>query len=1220
MFIRNNIPALRTLNESIKNQKKSKQASEHLSSGLRINQAADDAAGLAISEGMRAQIRGLMQAGRNAKDAQSMVYTTDTVLGDMTDSIQRMRELTIQSLSDTVTDEDRMQIQKEFRQIQETITGMADQTAWNTKPVVESHFPSYAQLEGNRVIKDPIKIIDGYNNDLEIVVDGTSKRVNIPAGVYSLEEISDTMDDQLVGFTPEIIVDVTEDNTLTLQTEGASSIDFIRGGASSLFYEYTLGTPPGMIIGTTNFPAGSKLTIQQNKNDKLTFFAGSNKQYEILFPPGSYDKDHIIDYVNQQLTAKGENNVKAIPYGTGNIAITSDKYVITGLSGNMIEIDGITSVIYDIAKQGNVYKTHGYYYGDANISNGVPIKRGQNDTLNIQVNNGYYQTINLLKTGENEITLGPDELLKRLNSQFDSKGMNLTASNNSGTLRIDNNLFGSISKINVSTASPAYDTLFKEVSTYYYTPYIYNGQTTTAQVQGSYGIGDPTVINSGNNKLTMTVDGTTKTLLLEEKSYTKPELEAEMNQKLTDAGFNVKASLQDGSNGKSALSIRYIEDGKGSISINNTVQSTAYQTLFGGTMVNPPYLTSGTTGAPQYPPEGEAGDPIIPTTPATAQGRVDLSSGITLTDDNNSLSFTLNGATSTVKLANGFYTAQKLVTELNNQLDPNLVKASLTSDQRYLMLTTINEGSGQSFQSASGVGMETTSISTPSSLNSSGSKTVTSVTGQTPIPSPYTIDGTNNQLSFNYFHEGTTSKIDVTLDDGIYGGIAAVTDELNEKLTEAFQKLGFTDPGLPEVYATPNNQQIELRTKEAGSDYSFSNLTGSFYKQAMQKYTYIRNGGGSSGYTYNNTPAFIVGRETITDKNIVINPNVNDRLTFDFYKNGTQATFQLTLAPGAYNAGSLVNELNNQLKNELKKQGFPEDTLAMQIGGIESGTNVDDAGKLVIKYQTVEDGRNDTGTYRIDGVRGNAAYTFFYRAQGDPAPSFTIGAVNLNPGGATIEEDKNDTFIVDVDGESKTMKLPAGKYPADQLLATLNNQLATAKSGLIASYYEGKLKLSTQEVGQITIDSVRGNARDTLFYKTESRKDDPENTIQVGANSGQTLTIDKSRVNDKLLRINTIMIHTSKSATKALSRLDTALTSILNERTKVGAYENRLDTIIKANDQYEENIVSAESRIRDADLAKEMMEKAKSDLLEQVNQSIMGQANSLPKNVLELLK
>lgn len=218
MYIRQNIQAVRLMNESNKQIKNVNKASERLASGLKINRASDDAAGLAISEGMRAEIRSLAKATQNAKEAESLVLTKDGVLGEITDTIQRMRELSVQSLSDTLTEQDRQSIQKEFSHLQKAINDMVEDSNWNTKPVIEQHSPAYAQLEGNRTFPAPIKIIDGYNSDLEIIVDGLPKKITIPEGIYNVYEIADAMDDELIHFTPPIIVDVTDNGTLSLQT------------------------------------------------------------------------------------------------------------------------------------------------------------------------------------------------------------------------------------------------------------------------------------------------------------------------------------------------------------------------------------------------------------------------------------------------------------------------------------------------------------------------------------------------------------------------------------------------------------------------------------------------------------------------------------------------------------------------------------------------------------------------------------------------------------------------------------------------------------------------------------------------------------------------------------------------------------------------------------------------------------------------------------------
>lgn len=103
-----------------------------LSSGLRINQAADDAAGLSISEKMRAQIRGLHQAGDNIQNAISLIQTAEGGMGNIVDpNLQRLRELAVQASNDTLTDQDRLLIQKEVDQIIQGISDIATHTEFN---------------------------------------------------------------------------------------------------------------------------------------------------------------------------------------------------------------------------------------------------------------------------------------------------------------------------------------------------------------------------------------------------------------------------------------------------------------------------------------------------------------------------------------------------------------------------------------------------------------------------------------------------------------------------------------------------------------------------------------------------------------------------------------------------------------------------------------------------------------------------------------------------------------------------------------------------------------------------------------------------------------------------------------------------------------------------------------------------------------------------------
>ncbi len=137
MRINTNLAALNAWrNMTINNDKMSKSL-EKLSSGYRVNRAADDAAGLAVSEKMRAQIRGLNMAVRNAQDGVSLVQTAEGGAQKIQDMLQRMRELAVQASNDTLTDPDRALLQEEFQNLIQEIDRTANSTKFNTKALID---------------------------------------------------------------------------------------------------------------------------------------------------------------------------------------------------------------------------------------------------------------------------------------------------------------------------------------------------------------------------------------------------------------------------------------------------------------------------------------------------------------------------------------------------------------------------------------------------------------------------------------------------------------------------------------------------------------------------------------------------------------------------------------------------------------------------------------------------------------------------------------------------------------------------------------------------------------------------------------------------------------------------------------------------------------------------------------------------------------------------
>ncbi len=131
------ISAQRNLNNS---QKAGDRALQRLSSGLRINGAKDDAAGLAISNRLTAQIRGTTVAGRNAGDGISLAQTAEGALNSMRDSLQRIRELALQSANGSNTDLERSSLQEEVEQLKSEIASISEKTSFNGQKLLDGSF------------------------------------------------------------------------------------------------------------------------------------------------------------------------------------------------------------------------------------------------------------------------------------------------------------------------------------------------------------------------------------------------------------------------------------------------------------------------------------------------------------------------------------------------------------------------------------------------------------------------------------------------------------------------------------------------------------------------------------------------------------------------------------------------------------------------------------------------------------------------------------------------------------------------------------------------------------------------------------------------------------------------------------------------------------------------------------------------------------------------
>jgi len=338
--------ALNTYNQLSANKANTSNSLEKLSSGLRINKAGDDAAGLAISEKMRGQIRGLDQAQRNAQDGISLIQTAEGALNETQSILQRMRELSVQASNDTNVDVDREAIQNEIDQLSSEIDRIADTTEFNTKNLLNGDM---AKVEsGTEVTKTTAKS-DDYVPNFAVGTTWTNQDGEKPV-------ISDgSGNDNQIAFAASTVdasnpfswnIDSTKTNTLSIERSGNDILvditatdtdgDVLSINNDKMAYDET----NGKYVYDAN---GVTFEISQDEFDKMNDGAKLDIDLTEYDVDGGGDEDltaatvgTVSDYSQ---TLAGGTNLGEFS-GTGITVDSTDANFIDGVEG--IKITGTT--------------------------------------------------------------------------------------------------------------------------------------------------------------------------------------------------------------------------------------------------------------------------------------------------------------------------------------------------------------------------------------------------------------------------------------------------------------------------------------------------------------------------------------------------------------------------------------------------------------------------------------------------------------------------------------------------------------------------------------------------------------------------------------------------------------------------------------------------------------------------------------------------------------
>lgn len=1036
LVVGHNLTAMNAQRQFNINTKKRAETTEKLSSGYKINRAADDAAGLSISEKMRRQIRGLKQGVRNAEDGVSWVQIGDGAMNEAHDVLQRMNELSVQALNGTNSDSDRMALQREFDALQSELDRITETTEFNELKIFQKHDATYYQCEGDiRWESEQIHVITDGANDLTIKFRKTEEApqetvtITVPAGEYTTQELVDEIETALVdkgAYNKGIMFEYNAQGYCNVNLESGEIIDSVSGELSYLLYDMYEGGGFGALIGTTSLEKGW-LDISTGDNDYMEFtiedFEGNVTTKSITIPAGSYYKEELIELLNEQLK---DTSVKATEYGTG-IKLGSNDAIVTGFKGNMFKIDGGTepfsSVFYDNVQYGNVITTAGYFQGGYLLPTNYRDAEhqffeidGTNNTLTLQPN-GMANSVSItIPDGRYTAT----QMADKLNELFDAEGLQLNASvRTSGGytgLRLDSEIKGLDSQISVDSSSSAFNTLFviRQYNSYGSGPVTTNENTANREASFT-GSKDMSVLTAApldivagvNDTFALNIDGTVSNITLSAKSYSSiAEVVTELNNIFTsqNAPIAYKDRVEATVVGNNIVVRGVAGSGLNNITISAVAGNGGFDAIFQGYRIT--YENQNATGTGYVtlnkPFDGtiDAGDNTLDITVGNQEYTVTLPEGVASRGD----------------IINAIETQIPERTEVTpNTFSPPVSAIGQTISKIYDPKPVSGGESVQSWDDYQEGTTDTFEGSTENTVQKPAQLTI-----GPKLTDNMVVGDTNNEISLTINDQQRVIK----LDNGTYTKNSLVS-ELQSKINDIFGT-GF---GGATVTLDGDNLVITaiLEGKHNGEDTSLACKTADSSFLAELNTT--------------RTPAVLTTRYSLA-ASVVIDDTCNE-FTFNYNEGGVSKNITIKLGNGTYNRNGIVNEINKQLSAEGVNvtAGLSGNALTLTSGAV--GRDVS------ISYGT------STG--------GSSANVFF----GDliektPAEK----TINLKTEEQIVIADDTNQFNIRVNGKDYAVTLDSGTYTRDTFVTMLNGKFSAAGAGLNAYVDGNKLGFRTELSGQ----------------------------------------------------------------------------------------------------------------------------------------------------------
>ena len=745
------------------------------------------------------------------------------------------------------------------------------------------------------------------------------------------------------------------------------------------------------------------------------------------------------------------------------------------------------------------------------------------------------------------------------------------------------------------------------------------------------------VINDSNNEFTFqyTKNNVMQdiTVALTSGTYNPTSLASELNKQLMGTGISAFTT---------ANGVLYLNaDAAGSdvkISYNTAAGGSSAEALFGKMIVE---------------------KPAKKTTDTAIQDSITIEAG---TSDN--FSIVVNGNTKTVTLDPGTYNREQFLTMLNNKLSGSGVKAYLENNKLGYESTdkgsgayfSISYGSGgnsmkaiygESSRELSGLDVEiandgtvklttTKAGSTIHVSSNSGGPFQTAEIKQEKVVFSYTdgyhssvhsyIDGVdltepieinewNNNLRFIYRNaqDNANTYVYFEIPEGSY-----TFSQLQDKLQELMDTNANTKD---RITATVSASGVRLESVNPGRNYNMSSFGGDFYDKVICKASQQQDTEEvkiQEGQQIVDS-AFTVGRKDVKNNTTKIQSGISDELSLILTYGNQEHKLEMKLDGGNYTADTLKVHLQEKVNEQLITLGLPENLIEVGIGGVNTGVHgSNDQNALNFSLSKTIQAPGE-GEFIIDGVSGNAAFEIFYQTDGSLEQAYIVGTKNIEKG-VMVQPGKDEMSFL-VDGVTYDIVIPTGSYTAEEFKKTINQLLQNGNVPLNADLEDGKLKLIHHKMGEHDIRDVSGNAVNNIFFNENGAKGgNSVGHIKMSSENGDSISLEKAIFNTCSLKINSICISKVKNANKALDRLKDALEYVSSIRSNFGSKQNRLEHALRNAENRKENLEYSESKIRDTDMAREMVALSNHNIILQAGQAMLTQARQIPQHVMTLLQ